>query len=94
LFIGCRIDYDCGMENRVVRLSKPLYEALPYFYILAGLIAALGSYFLARHPWSDILLVLAVVCVLGGLVVLLKRRDYRAKSGEYRGRPFDENSLR
>ncbi|HEY7377412.1 MAG TPA: hypothetical protein VH542_01890 [Steroidobacteraceae bacterium] len=82
------------MENRIVRLSKPLYEALPYFYILAGLIAAAGSYYFDRHPWSDILLLLAAVCVLGGLVVLLRRRDYRAKSGEYRGAPFDENSLR
>ena len=82
------------MENRVVRLSKPLYEALPYLYIAAGIGGATGSYFVARHPWSDILLVLAVFCVLGGLVVLLKRRDYRAKRGEYRGAPFDENSLR
>ncbi len=82
------------MENRVVRLSRPLYEALPYLYIGAGIGAAAGSYFIARHPWSDILLVLAVLCVLGGLVVLLKRRDYRAKRGEYRGTPLDENSLR
>ncbi|HKE45346.1 MAG TPA: hypothetical protein VKB41_12500 [Steroidobacteraceae bacterium] len=81
------------MENRTVRLSKPLYEALPYFYVIAGLGAAVGSYFLARHPWSDILLVLAVFCVLGGLVILLRRRDYRAKRGEYRGKPLDENSL-
>ena len=83
-----------GMENRVVRLSKPLYEALPYLYVTAGLGAAVASYFLARHPWSDILLVLAAFCVLGGLVVLLKRRDYRAKRGEYRGTPLDENTLR
>ena len=82
------------MENRAVRLSRPLYEALPYLYITAGITAAAGSYFIARHPWSDILLVLAVFCVLGGLVVLLKRRDYRAKRGEYRGTPLDENSLR
>lgn len=82
------------MENRAVRLSRPLYEALPYLYITAGIAAAAGSYFIARHPWSDILLVLAVFCVLGGLVVLLKRRDYRAKRGEYRGTPLDENSLR
>ena len=40
------------------------------------------------------LLVLGVFCVLGGLVVLLRRRDYRAKRGEYRGTPLDENSLR
>ena len=82
------------MENRAVRLSRPLYEALPYLYITAGIGAAAGSYFIARHPWSDILLVLAVFCVLGGLVVLLKRRDYRAKRGEYRGTPLEENSLR
>jgi hypothetical protein len=81
------------MGSRIVRLSKPLYEALPYLYIAAGIGAAVGSYHTARHPWSDILLLLGAFCVLGGVVVLLKRRDYRAKRGEYRGTPLDENSL-
>jgi len=78
------------MENRVVRLSKPLYETLPYLYILAGLLAIGGSYVLGHHFWSDVVLVLGIFCVLGGVVVLLKRRDYRANRAEYSGKSLDD----
>ncbi len=78
------------MENRVVRLSKPIYETLPFIYILAGLLAIGGSWLLGQHFWSDIVLVLGIFCVLGGVVVLLKRRDYRANRAEYTGRSLDD----
>lgn len=78
------------MENRVVRLSKPLYETLPYLYILAGLLAIGGSWLLGHYFWSDIVLVLGIFCVLGGVVVLLRRRDYRANRAEYPGRSLDD----
>jgi hypothetical protein len=41
-------------------ISKPIYESLPYFYLLVGVIALSAS-----------------MCLVGGLVVLLKRRDSR-----------------
>ena len=80
-------------ENRVVRLSKPLYETLPYLYILAGLLAIGGSYLLGRNLWSDVVLVFGMFCVLAGVVVLLKRRDYRANRAEYPGSSFDDRTL-
>ncbi len=81
------------MENRTVRLSKPLYELLPYVYIASGLLAVAGSYFLARGIWAEIVLVLGLLCVVGGAVVLLKRRDARDRRSEYKGGALDERKL-
>jgi len=81
------------MQNRIVRLSKPIYEILPYAYVLSGLLAVTGSYFLAHSVWSDVVMVLGVMCVVGGVVILLKRRDARAKRAEYKGGPLDEHKL-
>lgn len=78
------------MENRVVRLSKPIYEILPYLYIVAGLLAIGGSWLLGHYFWSDLVLVLGIFCVLGGVVVLLRRRDYRANRAEYPNRSLDD----
>lgn len=78
------------MENRVVRLSKPLYEILPYIYMLAGALALGASYLLGGTIWADVVLVLGIFCVLGGVVVLLRRRDYRASRAEYPGTSLDD----
>lgn len=81
------------MENRTVRLSKPLYETLPFLYMLAGVLAIGASYLLGHSLWADIVLVLGIFCVLGGVVVLLKRRDYRANRAEYPGTSLDDRPL-
>jgi uncharacterized membrane protein HdeD (DUF308 family) len=75
------------MENRTVHLSKPLYELLPYVYLVAGLAAIVCAYFLLQEIVADIVLVLGVVCLLGGVIVLLKRRDARAR--RYQGGALD-----
>jgi len=81
------------MENRTVRLSKPLYELLPYAYIGSGLAALVGSYFLQASVWADVVMALGILCVVGGVVVLLKRRDARASRTEYKGGALDEHKL-
>ena len=65
------------MNNKERFLSRPLYEALPWIYILCGLAALAGSYF---HPHDGISLALGLpglAGVLFGVVVALRRRDYR-----------------
>ena len=60
-----------------VRLSRPLYEALPWIYIVCGLVALVASYF---HPSKNLSLLLGLpglAAVLVGIVVFLRRRDYR-----------------
>ena len=58
-------------------ISKPIYEALPYFYLLAGIASLAASMYLAHWYWPTICLTLGLGCLVAGLVVLLKRRDYR-----------------
>ncbi len=70
------------MERR--HLSRPVYEGLPWFYMGFGLLALLASYLLAAH-WavSHAAGVLGLAALLYGMVVLLRRRDYRAMRSQY-----------
>ncbi len=84
------LTYDAPMENPNLRLSRPLYELLPYLYILAGLLGFLGAWLLAGKIWSDISLVIGIAGLLAGLVILLKRRDYRTNRARYTGASLED----
>lgn len=58
-------------------LSKPIYEAVPYFYLVAGLCALLASLYLNYWYWPTIGLIVGFACIIGGLVIWLRRRDFR-----------------
>ncbi|HEU4627796.1 MAG TPA: hypothetical protein VFS52_23785 [Steroidobacteraceae bacterium] len=65
------------MSARPYRVSRPIYEALPYLYIVGGLAALAASYFHGSKAWSLVLGLPGLVGVLGGFVVVLRRRDFR-----------------
>jgi len=65
------------------RLSRPLYEGLPWIYVTGGAVALAGSYFCPFRALSVTISLLGLLAVLGGVVVLLRRRDYRAMRSEY-----------
>ena len=71
------------MQRREFRLSRPVYESLPWFYLTCGLLALVASYFHESRSFSAFLSVLGLFAVLGGIVVLLRRRDYRELSNQY-----------
>ena len=58
-------------------LSESIYESLPYYYMALGLVAGTGSYRLDVWYWSEILALAAAASLVTGLVLWLKRRDYR-----------------
>ena len=58
-------------------LSKPIYELLPYFYMAGGLLALGASMYLDYWYWPTICLAAGLILLVGGLMVWLKRRDYR-----------------
>jgi hypothetical protein len=78
------------MERRQYRLSRPIYEGLPWFYVGSGLMALLASYFQESRFFSLILGLLGLFCLLGGLVVLLRRRDFRELSANYKNTESSE----
>jgi len=61
-------------------VSKPIYESLPYLYLLGGAALLAASMYLTHGYWPTIFFSLGLLCVLAGLVVLLKRRDHRDQS--------------
>ena len=72
------------MENAPPkRLSRPVYEGLPWFYLACGIAACVGSYFLAAGVLSFLVGLLGLAGILGGAVILLRRRDYRDLRSQY-----------
>ena len=59
-------------------LPKSIYESLPFYYIALGLLSFGASLYIDFWYWPLICTVVAIVTVVGGLVVWLKRRDYRS----------------
>jgi len=79
------------MPRRTVHFSRPVYEGLPWVYIIFGLGALITSYLLAaRGVLSFAAGLLGLFSVVGGFVLLLRRRDYRALRSQY----GDPDSLR
>jgi hypothetical protein len=58
-------------------VAKPIYESLPYFYLLAGAISLGASLYVDYGHWPTLCFILGMSCLVAGLVVLLKRRDNR-----------------
>jgi hypothetical protein len=71
-------------------LAKPFYEALPYLYMVVGLLLLGGSWLASRPPWPTLLLAAGCLSLLGGLVIWLRRRDYRATQAIYNSHSLDD----
>jgi hypothetical protein len=71
------------MEPAQKRLSRPVYESLPWLYLACGVAACVGSYFLPSGVFSLIVGFAGIAAVLGGVVILLRRRDYRELRSQY-----------
>ncbi len=72
------------MPRLSLHFSRPLYEGLPWLYISLGAGALVASYWLAGRGRLSLLAgVLGLVTLLGGIVVLLRRRDYRHLRSQY-----------
>jgi hypothetical protein len=66
-----------------LQLSKPLYESLPWLYLLGGALLIGISHQLHSGVLSMLLLVAGVLALIGGAAIWLRRRDFRATRAEY-----------
>jgi hypothetical protein len=57
--------------------SKPIYASLPYFYLAVGGISLVALMYLNYWHWPTICFVVGIGSLVGGLVLFLKRGDYR-----------------
>jgi hypothetical protein len=65
------------------RLSRPIYEGLPWAYMACGVAALAASYLLASRLLSLFLGLLGLAGLLGGTVIVLRRRDFRELRANY-----------
>jgi hypothetical protein len=72
-----------------MRLARAVYESLPYVYMLIGLAAVLASFAWRAPVWSDLMGGFGLIAVVSGLVLVLRRRDYRIQKRRY-GAEFDD----
>ena len=59
-------------------LAKPVYELLPYGYVVVGTAAIVMALYAQTWYWPQIWTAVGVAGIVGGLVLLLKRRGYRS----------------
>jgi hypothetical protein len=71
------------MKVNTLRLSRPLYEGLPWLYLSLGLFALIVSYGQSSSLLSLLVGLPGFMALMAGIVVLLKRRDYRAMRAHY-----------
>jgi len=73
-----------------MHLPRGVYESLPYAYVAVGVGACLASYVGREAAWSNVAFAAGVVGIVGGCVLILRRRSYRDDAARYDHRPLDE----
>ena len=70
-------------------IPRPLYEVIPYGYMGLGTALLAAAFFVEQGP-RGLLLVLGATGLTVGLVLWMRRRDYRASQREYDTRALDD----
>lgn len=71
-------------------LARPLYEFLPYLYMLVGVALLAAAWFIEISTLPSVLLLVGILSLMAGLVLWLRRRDYRTRQAEYNSRSLED----
>jgi len=71
------------MKQHGLRLARPIYEGLPWAYVCAGAAALAASYLQSSAFLSFAFGLPGFAVLLVGLVIILRRREYRRMRVQY-----------
>ena len=71
-------------------LPRPFYEFLPYLYMFVGLALLGAAWVVDIQTLPSVLMVVGALSLMAGLVLWLRRRDYRTRQSEYSNRSLDD----
>ena len=74
-----------------MRIARTIYEALPWVYMILGAAAIAASYLWRQPLWTEALAVCGLAAVVLGLMLVLRRRDYRIQQRRYGAELEDED---
>jgi hypothetical protein len=68
-------------EGFAMWLPAPLYESLPYLYILGGTLFNLGTLYIGvTAPGASLYIACGLISIVYGVVVFMRRQAYRAEA--------------
>jgi Flp pilus assembly protein TadB len=59
-------------------LPKPLYESIPFHFLVLGAALVIAAFYVETGYWPEILAIAGGVLLITGVMLLLRRRGYRA----------------
>jgi hypothetical protein len=71
-------------------IARPIYELLPYLYMIVGLILLAAAWVVEMQTLPSVFMVVGSLSLMAGLVLWLRRRDYRTRQAEYNSRSLDD----
>jgi hypothetical protein len=71
-------------------LPRPFYELLPYLYMAIGLALLGAAWMVEVEALPSIFMVVGALSLMAGLVLWLRRRDFRTRQSEYNSRSLDD----
>jgi hypothetical protein len=71
-------------------IARPLYELIPYVYMLVGLVLLGAAWLINMETLPGVLLLLGSLSLLAGIVLWLRRKDYRTTQAEYTSKSLDD----
>ena len=64
-------------------IPTPIYEALPYLYILGGVLFVSGTMYIGIHaPGAPLYIGCGLISIVYGAIIFAKRQAYRNQSGK------------
>jgi len=85
-----RCPRNIDVHRKDMWIVRPIYELLPYAYMLVGLGLLGAAWLLPPGPLPGLCLGVGVLGLTAGLVLWLRRRDYRTRQAQYNAHSLDD----